>query len=406
MSNSDQVALLFDEESTFGTASVGAYQYLRFTNESLEYETETVESAEIRNDRNTPDVIRVAVRAVGDINFELSYGTYDEFFRAGLFSGAWSTPGATQTSTTGDLAISAVASTYTSASDCDFTEFTVNQWIFVSDPSSIMTAGNRGFKKVNTVLALVLTVDSPTTMTTESPTGGSVLFKDGSQIVNGTTNTNNFFTIEKWFSELGNGLISDGIFERFTGMKVSGFTLDVNEKSVITGAFSFLGQKGLPLTATASASQTAVTTTDIMNVVDTIHAVFEGKHDDTTPFASYDASAFSVSVDNNLRERNQLGELYLQAIGSGKFKIEGSITAHFADSTVRTKYAASTPTALVVVFVDTDANAYLIDFPNIKYTACRSVAGGQNSYVMQECPFIAYMDPDEEIAMRIVKWAA
>jgi Phage tail tube protein len=90
MSDTSRSQLYFAKESTYGVAPTGAFTALRFTGESLQHNQDTIESAEIRADRQVSDVVRNSISATGDINFELSYGTFDEFLAAALGS-AWQT---------------------------------------------------------------------------------------------------------------------------------------------------------------------------------------------------------------------------------------------------------------------------------------------------------------------------
>lgn len=83
--------LSYIAEVTRGTTpSTPVFQNLRFTDEDLKIDTETVISNEIRADRNVPDLIRVGSGASGGFGFELSYGTYDDFLSS-LLLADWAT---------------------------------------------------------------------------------------------------------------------------------------------------------------------------------------------------------------------------------------------------------------------------------------------------------------------------
>jgi hypothetical protein len=92
MSDSSSVQLYFAAETSFGVEPAAALRALRFTSESLKKNTTTEQSDEISADRSTRDLIRTAVSAGGDINLELSYGTYDLFLAAAV-GGAWAVDG-------------------------------------------------------------------------------------------------------------------------------------------------------------------------------------------------------------------------------------------------------------------------------------------------------------------------
>lgn len=77
------------KEVSFGvTPAVGPSTDLRFTGESLQYTTQTDTSKEIRQDRQIADLVQLGADTAGDVQFEFSYGTYDDFLAAAL-GGTW-----------------------------------------------------------------------------------------------------------------------------------------------------------------------------------------------------------------------------------------------------------------------------------------------------------------------------
>ena len=83
-----QIAIV--PETVWGvTPTSPAFRKLRVTGESLVAGLGTVESQELRPDRNVSDVSLVSASASGALNFELSYSTFDDLIAAALF-GTWS----------------------------------------------------------------------------------------------------------------------------------------------------------------------------------------------------------------------------------------------------------------------------------------------------------------------------
>jgi hypothetical protein len=78
-------------ESTFGTTP-GSPSMLefRYTGTTLAVRKDNFVSEEIRNDRQIVDLRHGVRRADGDLNFELSYGAFDDWLEGALF-GTWST---------------------------------------------------------------------------------------------------------------------------------------------------------------------------------------------------------------------------------------------------------------------------------------------------------------------------
>lgn len=91
MTDSSQTRLSYIPEVTYGvTPTTPVFKNLRMTGESLAPALQYVSSNEIRPDRNIADMVRVGQEAGGDINFELSYGTFDDLLESLMFS-TWAT---------------------------------------------------------------------------------------------------------------------------------------------------------------------------------------------------------------------------------------------------------------------------------------------------------------------------
>src|SRR6185436_20511110 len=91
VASSSLVALSYAEETNWGVTPSGPLKELRWTGESLALTTTNEVSAEVRADRQVPDVVRTGVDIQGDINVELSFGTFDDLLEGALLSN-WSSP--------------------------------------------------------------------------------------------------------------------------------------------------------------------------------------------------------------------------------------------------------------------------------------------------------------------------
>lgn len=91
MVDSSQTRLAYIAEATYGTTpATPTFQIQRFTAEGLNANRESVVSNEIRADRNVTDLIQVSQNAGGNVDFELSYGSFDDWLESLMFS-TWST---------------------------------------------------------------------------------------------------------------------------------------------------------------------------------------------------------------------------------------------------------------------------------------------------------------------------
>lgn len=90
MVDSSQTRLAYIAESTYGTTpSTPTLKIQRFVSESLNANIENIVSNEIRADRNVTDLIQVGSSGGGSVDFELSYGSFDDWLESLMF-GTWS----------------------------------------------------------------------------------------------------------------------------------------------------------------------------------------------------------------------------------------------------------------------------------------------------------------------------
>ena len=388
MSDADRVGLAFVEETTYGETPTGpapTLQELRFTGESLNQNTDSISSAEIRDDRQVPDVIRTGISAQGGIDLEMSYDAYDEFLAAALHSAAWSSL-ATDTQTTFSMAVSD-NSVNDSGSGFVTAGFLANQWVEIR---GFTTAANNGYFKIVSVVAGKMVLSGG--IVEDEAVGDSVTILMGPQILNGTTLTS--YSIERVYTDVASE------FAIYTGMAIDTFSVAIAVQAIITGSFAFLGVKEDSATATAGdGSNTAATTKEIMNCVDNVIAILENQ-------ASFAVTGVNFELSNNLRARLQVATLGPISLGSGKVAITGGMQAYFTSKVLMDKYLDSTETSLALVVEDDAGNAYIIDFPKVKLTTGTRNAGGENTDVMTDIGFVAYMHPVELITVRIAKFAA
>ena len=78
------------EETTYGsTPADPALDLVRITGTTLGLAKDSLQSDEIRSDRQIADFRLGSNNVLGDVNFELSYGTFDKFLEAVLLSTPW-----------------------------------------------------------------------------------------------------------------------------------------------------------------------------------------------------------------------------------------------------------------------------------------------------------------------------
>lgn len=87
MSESNQVVVRYIPEVTYNTTPTdGTWQALRYTSESLSATPTTTTSSEIRADRMTSDMPKVGLEVGGDVSFEFSAASFDDFIESTMCS--------------------------------------------------------------------------------------------------------------------------------------------------------------------------------------------------------------------------------------------------------------------------------------------------------------------------------
>jgi len=392
----DRVSLAYVEESTFGVTPSGppTLQDLRFVSENFHEEQDSQESAEIRDDRQTADVPRTAVRALGSVNHELTYGTYDDFLVGALAatgadaSAAWST-----VVTVGPIStISSTAGTdsYTlSDSGSGFGSLLAKQWVKIEGFTGVDAVMN-GYAKIVTASPSAIVVSGNGDGTTATA-GDTITITMGAQIVNGGTDRS--WSIEREYTDLSN------TFAVYTGMTVDTANLQIQARAIVTGNFGFVGTGESDNTATVG---------DGSNDAGNVNGVMTGSEDVIQVVENGEvisANQLTLDISNNIRQRAILGLLTPESLGLGKFGLTGTAQMYFATSDIMQAYLDNTDRSLAAVIEDDDGQAYVFEMPRIKYTTGERVAGGVNTDIIANMNWTAYRHGVEGITMRIARFA-
>lgn len=384
MSDASRTKIASIVESAFATQETDSdLQILRITGESLKQDTTIQASNEIRSDRQIANHVRTMVSGSGSLDFELSYGSWDEQLAAVLLDSAWSSAVNVAAATT----IAFVASgNHITDSGSGLAGLLVGQWIKVSGATN---AGNNGYFKVLTSAAGDITVTGVTL--TDETAGASVTIVMGSQILNGTTL--NTFNFERTYEDLSNELVL------YKGFAPNQLSLTIPAEGIITGSFSYIGSSEESLTTSGGTGYTAATTTIPMSGVEDVDHVLEN-------YVVASSTGLTLSINNNLASRIQMGNLGSVSSRSGVIDIQGTYQQYFASKAIADKYLNYTSSSISVILEDAAGNAYVIELPQIKYTDATRVVGGVSTDVIMDMSFAAYMDADEDITIRISRWDA
>lgn len=363
---------------------------VRFTGESLSHTQDSVTSDEIRSDGQITDLVRTQVGAEGDINFELSYGTFDRFFEGALrqdWDGEVDVNNGTGSPQTAAVTVASPLNVMSVAgSPSPFAAIQVGSFIRVS--GSTASPSNNGFYEVTANTGGVLGI-SPSFNVAET---GTQLRVQASHLRNGTTKKS--YVLEKRFTDL-----SPQEILYFTGMRVGGSSLNIVPGEIVTGTMSFLGKRGFASNTSVGISDVEAPAGDVANAVDNISDLaLDGAVLDA------DLTQISFDINNNTRDKPAVANLGNIDIGLGRFNVEGNITAYLADRTLYDKYLAFTAHSWSFA-ITVGGDSYLIEFPSIKFSNGVVVAEGNDQDIVANMDFQARRDPTKGYTMAINRFS-
>lgn len=376
--------LAYKIESSFGVApgATGA-QYLRRVSANINPAKDSFSSNEVRSDGQIMDLRHGMRSAKGSISGELSTATYDDFLQASM-RGTWAAgvsaaPADFATGVT--IATSGTTSTLTFAGAGNlFTKgFRVGDIVrttgFTLPANNSATAGNL---RIVALTATVMTVFPALTAAAQQATGWAVAVA-GNKLTVGTTKRS--FTIEQ-------SLPDATMFERFSGVRVGGFTISAPPNGMSTIDFDLMGTQFNIGTASAYfTTPTGETTTGILSGVDgglRLNGEEQGV-----------ITALQMQLTNNLNMAPVIGSVFAPNVFYGKTVVTGSVSAYLEDADLVNAFVNESEVDLVAVLEasGTGAQDFLsFNMQRVKFTGASKQITGDGGVVAQ-FPFQALLKP-------------
>lgn len=254
------------------------------------------------------------------------------------------------------------------------------------------TAGNNGLKLVTAV----------------SVDGADLTFASGSIVADTSTEALTFtaktlrngkvrhsYTIER---RLENSAGSP-FYQIYRGMMVDGMELNFESKAIVTGSLTFLGKKGEDggsISLDADQAYTAAHEGDVVNATSHIGSFLIDRETTSERFKT-----LTLTIANNLRGKDAMGEAGNFDVGIGSFGLSGSINAYFQDRRFHQRFIAHDDMAISFRVTDPDGNVMCFTIPRIKLSSGSPEIGGKDTDVMIASEFTAIRDRETE-AMLIV----
>jgi len=347
--------LRYKAESAFGTApGASGAQLLRRVESTLNLTKDTYQSNEIRSDYQVSDFRHGVRRVGGNINGELSPGTWEDFLAAAVRRAF------TAVSAMTGLSVTVAGSgpyTIVRGSGSWLTDG-VKIGHVVRLTAGSFTAGNLNKNiLVTNVVALTLTgiVMNGTALTAEGPIASATLTVVGKQTYVPTTgHTDASFAIEHWHADIAQS-------ELYLGCKVDGVDIGLPPTGMATIGLSFMGQDMTDTTAEYYTTPTAATATGIVAAVNGALLVGGSKVVVCTGLTFRIAGGYSADP--------VVGSNVVPTIFPGRVQVSGEFTAYFENATLRDYFIDETEISLIAALTTSnDAASDFLTFvmPRIK----------------------------------------
>lgn len=389
--SSSRVVLRYAQETEFGVPpTTGDHNLLSMTGESLDFTIDKTQSEEINPDRGVTDVVATSASASGAVSIELKHSAYDELIAAGL-QGVWND------ATTAALEITATANELTIATGSfPVSKLVPGQFfgIQVANPSN---KNHNRLLRISTASDAISAKSIKLDPALPAEAGTMVGAKlSTSRLRNGIERRS--YTIEKNFSDVG-------VFKAYTGMNVSGFTLNAAAGALTTGEIQFMGRNALPNAgATKMPGNLAVQpdSRPMSGMTGTVCAVWI----DDAPLAGTYINSLALTLDNNMRQQNAMctadenGVPGAVGIGNGQLAVSGTLEIYFSAADVLyTEFVTNKNIKLMFTMFDSEGNGYVVQLPKANISTHKANAAGNNQDVMATIEYTGLQTKSTEAAV-------
>ena len=379
MSDAARHAAHIVAETVYGeTPATPPFKRLRHTGMTLGVQRGSLQSEELRPDRQISDFRLGAVSIAGDVMTELSYGSFDDLLEATLL-GTW-TPKATKTAATISAA-NADDSFNDSANGFVVAGFGVGDLITTT---GFTTPANNGTWRIASVTAGKITVTlaaggAATAIVDEAAGAGHKVETMETVLKAGVARRS--FSILRHFTDM-----ATKAYHLFKGVEFNTLALAINPTAIVSAVFGTLGREGTAPADTPPTGATfaAATTTAPLDA-------FTGQLKSGVTVVG-EVTEFSINLENGLEVRNVVGSKLTIRPSIGRSNLTGSATVYFEDTSFLEKFINETDTSLSIELPDGVGNSYVFTIPRFKFTGGQPDVSGQGSITLA-MPFQGILDP-------------
>ena len=362
-----ETQLSYVPESVWGTTPNSAFNALRITSESLAGSKSRTRPNEITGSRRVAAAITQQEQASGSINFNLSYGTFDDFF-AGALGNDW-TAAQTIAGVAGDITVTITTNVLSSTTSNKFQNLVEGQWIELRGFSA-GSGANNGFYRIATKTnnqSLILA--GRTIASTETPSGTAASVRNAGMLRNGDMVKS--YTIQNRFAS--------NLFLRYAGSMIGGFSLSGGVGQFFAGSFNIASRD--EVSAIAAAGSGTINAAPTGGFFDSVAAFGGVQIDDTALAAAVNSVSINVSREGAGMDYG-MGSATAQGARWGQVLVAGQIEVYFKDFTQYALFKAETRSRVSWRKRDPLGNNYIFTLPGANLMNPNIQVGGPNQAIM------------------------
>lgn len=206
------------------------------------------------------------------------------------------------------------------------------------------------------------------------------------------------FSLETAFNDIGE-------YQLQKGMRVGEFSLNAAAGEIVTATFSFQG-KDTTMSSTSTlglAPFTPVnsTSTEVMNATTNVGSL---KKDGVALATAI--QSIELNGDASLRNQSAVGSKFPRGIGTGRFSLEGTITAYFENADLYRNFIDHDTVSLSFDFTDVDGNTVNYTLPALKFSSDEIAPEGIDQDVMEPLEFVAFRDATTGTMLQLDRFSA
>lgn len=256
-------------------------------------------------------------------------------------------------------------------------------------------AANNGYARLSAVAAKQLTFDilPPSAAQENAFSGVHVYIPD--TLKNGTVEHS--YSLERIFEDH-----TATLYEVFTGGEINQLQIQLDAKAIMVATASFMCKDNdYSTTRTSGSTDKTANTNNVMNTSSNVGRIAE---DGTALTSASGATQMQLTINNNLRRKEVIGEIGTISMGVGEFGLSGTVTFLFENKTLVEKVIDNTSTSIDFRVADSDSHVLLFDMPHVKFASGGPNVAGKNQEVDANIGFQAIRDGTLGYTLKICRF--